>query len=633
MFLGTGLGPRAYAIIEQGMISRVIEAKPEELRVFLEEAAGVSKYKERRRETEGRLSDTRENLARVQDIRQELSSQLERLDAQAKVANEYRDLEACLKQAQHLLWYSKQQDAVRMRERHATELANLSAGFEALQAELRAVENRLESLRAEHYAAGDELHEKQGAFYAANAEVTRLEQQLAFARESEGRLAQQAAQINEQIAAIAAQIGATDENTRSGEHELEAAIARREVAEDEQRVAAQAMTPLESRIAEVASAVAAVQQRISDVEQAIRVAETRRENADKALNALAQRRERLEAEERDLASRPSREIAIVGEQLEQESVDLAEREKALNELNDVVHSLQERHRVESDAWQSASSALAEREARAQALAALQAKIGGGPNAAAWSAAHGVERARRLWQQLDIEPGWEDALEAVLRERLNAIEVSSLDSAAAWTQGNVALPGRVAAYAATTQEGRTEPGGSSPASAGRRHASRQGQDPRCRSLTSARRLVERRALRCRPRRCPGRTQVALGRRSFGDARRSRRECTGGEPFCSRQRAAWSARPPARASRAGERDCQGTRADAGRRRSANFSGNGAQGTPAAIPRRKPGAFLAAKTMSRTGARASAAQAGCRSRGAPARTDRSGTCGRVAGRDSRA
>src|SRR5207244_11926889 len=89
--LGTGLGPRAYAIIEQGMISRVIEAKPEELRVFLEEAAGVSKYKERRKETEGRLSDTRENLARVEDIRLELGNQIERLDAQAKVAIEYRD--------------------------------------------------------------------------------------------------------------------------------------------------------------------------------------------------------------------------------------------------------------------------------------------------------------------------------------------------------------------------------------------------------------------------------------------------------------------------------------------------------------------------------------------------------------
>ncbi len=97
LFLGTGLGPRAYAIIEQGMISRVIEAKPEELRVFLEEAAGVSKYKERRKETEGRLADTRENLARVEDIRIELGNQLTRLDEQAKVAAEYRELEARLR--------------------------------------------------------------------------------------------------------------------------------------------------------------------------------------------------------------------------------------------------------------------------------------------------------------------------------------------------------------------------------------------------------------------------------------------------------------------------------------------------------------------------------------------------------
>src|SRR5512134_2545830 len=120
LFLGTGLGPRAYAIIEQGMITRVIEAKPEELRVFLEEAAGVSKYKERRKETEGRLTDTRENLARVDDIRNELGSQLERLEHQAKVATEYRELEGRLKQAQHLLWYAKQQDAVRSRDRCTT---------------------------------------------------------------------------------------------------------------------------------------------------------------------------------------------------------------------------------------------------------------------------------------------------------------------------------------------------------------------------------------------------------------------------------------------------------------------------------------------------------------------------------
>src|SRR5206468_6111894 len=155
LFLGTGLGPRAYAIIEQGMISRVIEAKPEELRIFLEEAAGVSKYKERRKETESRLADTRENLSRVEDIRVELGTQLEKLEAQAKVAAEYRELEARLKETQHLLWFSKQQDAMRSRERYSSEVATLTVALESLHAEVRAIENRLEQSRTEHYAAGD----------------------------------------------------------------------------------------------------------------------------------------------------------------------------------------------------------------------------------------------------------------------------------------------------------------------------------------------------------------------------------------------------------------------------------------------------------------------------------------------
>ena len=119
LFLGTGLGPRAYAIVEQGMISRVIEAKPEELRVFLEEAAGISKYKERRKETESRLAGTRENLARITDIRLELGAQLEKLEAQAKVATRYQEYQSNLQLKQHLLWYLRRRDAAGERERHA----------------------------------------------------------------------------------------------------------------------------------------------------------------------------------------------------------------------------------------------------------------------------------------------------------------------------------------------------------------------------------------------------------------------------------------------------------------------------------------------------------------------------------
>ena len=450
LFLGTGLGPRAYAIIEQGMISRVIEAKPEELRIFLEEAAGVSKYKERRKETEARLADTRENLARVEDIRLELSSQIAKLDAQAKVAGEYRELEAQLKLSQHLMWFAKQQEATRVRERHAGEIADLSAGFEAIQAELRAAENRLETLRADHYKAGDELHEKQGEFYAANAEVTRLEQQLAFARESEGRLASQIAQMTEQSETLSTQVASIGVETLAAERDLEAAVARREAATEEERIAAAALPPLEAAVADASRRMGEFQQKINDIEQTIRVADARRENSAKVLGVLAQRRERLDAEARELALPLTEPIATVSEQLDQERADLAGREKALAELNEVVQSLQERHRIAGNAWQQAAQVLAEREARAQALSALQSKIDSGKDAAAWLLAHGLERAKRLWQRLDIERGWEDALEAVLRERLNAIELPALNAALAWLEGKATLPGRIAAYAGSTE---------------------------------------------------------------------------------------------------------------------------------------------------------------------------------------
>ncbi len=157
IFLGTGLGSRAYAIIEQGMITRIIEAKPEELRVFLEEAAGVSKYRERRRETELRLRDTRDNLLRVEDIRQELDKQLEHLQGQAEVATRYHELQGQLRNAQHLLWFLRRQEAAAQRARHGREIERLGLELEAETARLREIESRLETMRAQHYRASDEV--------------------------------------------------------------------------------------------------------------------------------------------------------------------------------------------------------------------------------------------------------------------------------------------------------------------------------------------------------------------------------------------------------------------------------------------------------------------------------------------
>jgi chromosome segregation protein len=148
MFLGTGLGPRAYAIIGQGMISRIIEARPEELRVFLEEAAGVSKYKERRRETENRLSDTRDNLTRVEDILRELAAQIGKLEQQAEVAQQYHDHKRRHDEQQQLLWLTRRREAQAEQDKVARDIEARSSALEGHIAELRAVEARLEELRA-----------------------------------------------------------------------------------------------------------------------------------------------------------------------------------------------------------------------------------------------------------------------------------------------------------------------------------------------------------------------------------------------------------------------------------------------------------------------------------------------------
>ena len=447
LFLGTGLGPRAYAIIEQGMISRVIEAKPEELRIFLEEAAGVSKYKERRKETEGRLADTRENLSRVEDIRGELGAQIARLDAQAEGRDRIPRARNEAQAIQHMLWFAKQQDAARLRERHSTEIANLTAGFEALQADLRAAENRLETLRAEHFKAGDALHERQGAFYAANAEVTRLEQQLEFARESEGRLSQQVAQITEQIAAFTAQLGAiaSDAEARRarGRSGTGAARGRRRRGTRRHVRRCRRSRPRSprrrARWPRSSSRRPRSSSRSSWPRRGARVPRSFWARSHSGASDSMPRT-------RELAAPVNDQIALVTDQLEQESADLAGREESLAALNAVVQALQEAHRAAGDEWQATSSGLAEREARAQALEALQAKIGSGKDA--------LRGCTRMGSSMPAGCGSRSISSPAGRTRSRACCASDSmrSSCRRWTpppdglRGDVALPGRIAAYA-------------------------------------------------------------------------------------------------------------------------------------------------------------------------------------------
>ncbi|MEO6064810.1 MAG: AAA family ATPase, partial [Lysobacterales bacterium] len=203
VFLGTGLGARSYSIIEQGMISQIVEARPEDLRMHLEEAAGISRYKERRRETESRIKATRENLNRVRDQAQEIGRQCEHLQRQAKAAERYQRLQREHEQvAAELKLLELRALEAELAQREA-ELRGDELELEKSLAEQRRVEAELERFRGRQQSATDGFNAAQADVYRVGAEIARIEQQIAHRRELAERLARSAQEIAVQIAAIA----------------------------------------------------------------------------------------------------------------------------------------------------------------------------------------------------------------------------------------------------------------------------------------------------------------------------------------------------------------------------------------------------------------------------------------------
>jgi len=443
IFLGTGLGARGYAIIGQGMINRLIEARPEELRVFLEEAAGVSRYKERRRETENRLADTRENLTRVEDILRELSTQLEKLEGQAEVARQYRELQADGEKKQHALWFLKESAAREERRRGMQEIEQAQTELEAAIAGLRAGEAALESRRQAHYAAGDAVHAAQGALYEANAQVSRLEAEIRHVVEARNRLQARKAQLQEQIAEWDSQQAHCTEQIAQAEEDLAAGAARAEEARLAAEQAQEGLPAVEARVREAAAGRDGMRSALARVEQDLALAAQAQRESDRQLQMLDQRRERLEQELRELHVPDAARI-------EQLAGDKAAAEDQLQEAQDELAALEgrlpeadaERGRAQQAAQEEAQS-LARLEARLAALAKLQEDVQKQGALEPWLAKHELSSMGRLWQKLHIENGWETALESVLRERMAALEVRSLDWARAFADD--APPARLAFY--------------------------------------------------------------------------------------------------------------------------------------------------------------------------------------------
>lgn len=423
VFLGTGLGPRAYAIIEQGMISRIIEAKPEELRLFLEEAAGVTKYKERRRETAHRLNDARENLLRVDDIRGELEAQVERLEVQAEVARRYHDLKSRHDRQQQLLWLKKRNDARTEHQRLCHEIDEGSLSLAAATTQLRELEAHVEVARAQHFASSDAVHATQGEMYAANAEVARLEAEIHHLHDSRQKLEQRLLQLQAEEQHWRTQLTGLATEAGRWQQLLENAQLRAQTSSARHEEAAARLPQAEDTVRSAGEAVSAARRAVHEAEQALKLGEANRSHALRALENHAQRRARLDIERLQLGRPDPARLAASQEALARAEEALALQQEQLAELQACLPQVEQAARSARESQQQAQRAHAETRARHDALEQLQSRVaknGGAEKLAAWLAKHGLQEAMPLWRSLQVEAGWETAVEAVLRERLAAL---------------------------------------------------------------------------------------------------------------------------------------------------------------------------------------------------------------------
>ncbi|MDP2006492.1 MAG: chromosome segregation protein SMC, partial [Rubrivivax sp.] len=444
VFLGTGLGPRAYAIIGQGTISRIIESRPEELRLFLEEAAGVSKYKERRRETENRLKDTRENLVRVEDILRELNGNLEKLEKQAEVATRFRGLQDEGTTKLHQLWFLKHRDAASEEARVGLAVLEATNGLESRLADLRAVEAQLEQVRQAHYAANDVLHARQGDLGQAALEVSRLEERIRYVVEGRQRAQQRLADLQHQNAQW-------QERQQSAATELDDTAAQIEGADEQAGVlAAQAeeqgfeLPTLEDAVRSAQVVANQQRQSVTQVQQQIQVLAAESRSIEEQSRGLKSRRERLTGERQGLQTPDMAKI----DSLRVQEADANEQrdvlDARLHELQEQVPALDEQRRAAQTAVNAESGRQADIGARLEALRALQEKVQTEGKLKPWLEKHGLNGLQGLWTQVHIESGWETALESALRERLNALSVGRLDTVQAFASD--APPAKLAFYA-------------------------------------------------------------------------------------------------------------------------------------------------------------------------------------------
>ncbi|SEK80328.1 condensin subunit Smc [Atopomonas hussainii] len=465
IFLGTGLGPRSYSIIEQGMISKLIESKPEELRNYIEEAAGISKYKERRRDTENRIRRTHENLARLTDLRDELERQLSHLHRQAQAAEKYKEFKAeerKLKAELTALRWRTLQEQVEQRERV---IADQEIALEALIAEQRSADAEIERQRDGHHELSEQFNQAQGRFYSVGSDIARIEQSIQHGQQRLRQLQDDLREAERARSENAAHLGHDEtlyatlgEELAMLEPELEMSQAASEDSAERLERAEQAMQQWQQAWDQFNQNSATPRQQ-AEVEQA------RIRHLEQTLERLAERRRRLHDEQTLLGQNQEAEaLAELDERLfvqEERMAELAEQEQACQvqrlSATNQLEALQREQQAEQNQLQQCLGRIA-------SLSALvEAAREQGQGVQQWLTRQALELPL-LSDELKVAEGWELAVETVLASDLQALcldasQLRELDLAdlasgelrLAWSAAAPSLPGSLLEKVSSTRD--------------------------------------------------------------------------------------------------------------------------------------------------------------------------------------
>jgi len=431
IFLGTGLGPRSYAIIEQGMISRLIEAKPDDLRVFFEEAAGISKYKERRRETETRIRHTRDNLDRLNDLIEEIEKQLDKLKRQARAAERYKGLkeeERQVKAELLALRYNSLHEDCLQKERQISEH---KTALEARLAVQRSLEAELEKLRDSLAGANDAFNTVQGHYYKLGADVARIEQAIQHSKDSRQQQEEELARSEQTLKEIEEHIEIDCRRLEELAGDIDAIDPMLAAAREQTESSSAALKEAEQAMQSWREDWEKFNQRAAEQSQIAQVERTRIDHLERHMNQLEERLERMDQEQQSLdkqslgseierllneATAQENAAADIHVSLDAVNLKIADIRSGIDQQEHEAAGLQDRHH-------ELRGKLASLETLQQAALGQQSGAVGG-----WLESQGLGKASRLAQEITVEKGWEHAVETVLGSYLEAVCVDGFDEA-------------------------------------------------------------------------------------------------------------------------------------------------------------------------------------------------------------